>query len=39
MVMCLQREPELSKDTVNLLDEPLRKITWTLAGLRKLGEG
>lgn len=39
MVTCLQREPELSKDTISLLEEPLRKVTWTLAGLRKLGEG
>lgn len=38
VVMCLQREPELSRDTVSLLEEPLRKVTWTLASLKKLGE-
>lgn len=39
VVMCLQREAELSKDPISLLEKPRRKVTWTLAGLRKLGEG
>ena len=34
VVTCLQREPELSKNTASLLTEPLRKETRTLAGLQ-----